>query len=365
VRRAVLLLSVLACLLLGCHAAPSPQPAPTPGGAGSNGLHLIVAVQGQLSVKRVGWREYAPARFGTGLHFGDLLRPGDGAQVAIVCSDLTVASVTGGPSPVPCKPAPQPALVYRGSQVNTVRGFSNGAFPRVLAPRMTRILDPQPVIRWSPVAGVITYTVAVRGSGINWRREVRGATEVVYPEDAPALMEGSSYKVTVSGGGHSSDEDTAPGLGFSLLPAGEAGAVREEMAKATALNLGAAGQRLLQASIFAAHGLNAEAIDHLTALAAEVQEPAVSRAVAELYLAVNLPAEAEAAYLRALALAEQTNDVEGQALAHRALVDVYDALGDRKSAATQAREAQRRYQKLGDDAAVQDLTARLADLSKP
>lgn len=362
-RRAVLL-SVLVCLLVGCSAPATPQPAPTPGGAGSNGLHLIVGVQGKLRVKRVGWREYAPARFGTGLRFGDLLAPGDGAQVTIVCSDLTVASVTGGPSPVPCKPAPQPALVYRGSQVNTVRGSASGTFPRVLTPRMTRVLNPWPVIRWSPVAGASIYTVAVRGSGVSWRTEVQGATEVTYPEDAPVLVEGGSYKVTVSIEGHSSDEDTAPGLGFSLLPGDEAAALRQEIARASALNLGGQGQRLLQANLFSARGLNAEAIDQLTALAAEIQEPAVHRALGDLYLIVNLPTEAEAAYLQALRFAEQTGDVEGRALAHRALLGVYDALGDRSSAARHGQEAQRLYKGLGDDSAVQDLTARLADLSK-
>src|SRR5262245_27802124 len=95
--------------LLGCAGAP-----PTPPAAPDRDVHLVVAVQGELSVKREGWSDYAPARFGTVLHYGDLLRLDGSGQATVVCADLSIASVPGGVSGVPCKAA-QSVLTYGGS----------------------------------------------------------------------------------------------------------------------------------------------------------------------------------------------------------------------------------------------------------
>lgn len=360
-------LCLLLCLMCGCHAPATPE-ATTPSAAPSlpdgQSMHLVVAVQGPLSIKRVGWRSYAPARFGTVLRFGDLLQTETTAEVTIACADLTLVTMTGGPRGLPCKQTEPPVLTYRGTQVNPARSVPGDAFPQVLTPRMTRLINPHPVVRWISLPGVITYTVSVRGSGLAWHAEVAGAA-MTYPDSAPALVEGVTYKVTVSCGGRTSDEETSPGLGFALLGSSEAAVVRGEIAKVEALALPPAAQQFLIAHIYATHQLYAEATETMSMLATTMPEPSVARYLGDLYVAVQLPREAEVAYIRALQLADQTGDVEDQALAHKALSGVYEAVGNRAAAISEVQQALRLYQRLGDDAAVNDLQAQANGLSKP
>src|SRR5262249_42798805 len=153
-----------------------------------------------VSVKREGWSAYAPVLFGTALHYGDLLRLDGSAQATVVCTDLTLATVPSGVGGIPCPVGREPngpGLVYDGSLVNPTRSNPSGEFPLVVAPRKTNLLDPRPTLRWTPVAGVTTYTVSVRGPKVSWSTEVTSGTEVAYPGNAPALVAGATYKVTV------------------------------------------------------------------------------------------------------------------------------------------------------------------------
>jgi hypothetical protein len=143
-------LLLLAALLMLCACSSSPaQPAAKSDGAVA--VHLIVAVQGNLSIKRLGWSDYTPALFGMALHNGDLLRVESGAQATIACADLTVAAPAGGVSSVPCKVS-KPLLVYGGSQIIPTRAEPPIGIPMILSPRKTRLLDAHPVLRWAPVA---------------------------------------------------------------------------------------------------------------------------------------------------------------------------------------------------------------------
>jgi hypothetical protein len=345
--------------LVGCGSTP-----PTVRTPADNSVHFLVAAQGVVSVKREGWSAYAPALFGTTLHYGDLLRLDASAQATVVCADLTVANVPSGANGVPCKVA-QPVLVYNGSLVNPTRSVPSGEFPLVVTPRKTKVLNPHPTLRWTPVGGATSYTVSVRGSNVNWSTTVTSGTEVVYPANAPALVSGSTYKVIVVAGNRSSEEETLPGLGFTVLKSDETTTVREGETKIRGLGLADAPTRLLLANLYATQGLTAEAVEQLEALSNTSQEPAVLRSLGDSYLTLGLNRLAEARYLHAVELSEHANDIEGQALAQRALGAIYEAIGNAGEAAQWLRKALELYQQLGDTQMVAEIEQQLAGLPKP
>src|SRR6266571_4931929 len=131
---------------------------------GGQAVNLAVFIEGQVSVKRKGWTSYAPVVFGTSLRRGDLLRLDDSSRAKVVCSDLTLHDLSPGIGGVPCEGA-QPLLRRPdGSMINATRSWpSDGSFPMVLSPRMTKLLSPHPVLRWTPVKGTTDYQVIVRG----------------------------------------------------------------------------------------------------------------------------------------------------------------------------------------------------------
>lgn len=358
--------------LLGCSPfAPTTTPSPTisvlpPISVKSNGgLHLVIAVQGQLRVKRVRRSEFAPALFGTPLRYGDLLRLGPQSQATVICADLTLVTVRSGFSGVPCRSVARSVLVYGGSLVSPTRGDMSGLIPIVLSPRRTKLLTTRPTLRWTPMAGVTTYTVSVRGPNVNWSADVSSRTEVVYPDDAPVLAPGATYKLIVVGGGRSSDEEGEAGLGFTLLKPHEVQAVREQESRIRELGLAKAPTQFLIALLYGSIGLNAEAIEELRDLSEILKQPAVVRLLADLYRDIGLNRQAEEAYLQALDLSQREDDVEGEALAQNALGLIYEALGNKGEAVRRLKMAMELYQKLGDARMVLEIRDILGVLSQP
>ena len=360
--------------LLGCNAA-IPTPSPTATGQiplsstltveSDGGLHLVVALQGQMSVKRQDWSDYAPALFGTLLRRGDLLRLESGSQAKIACDDWSLASVPSGIGGVPCKVAKMPPLVYDGSQVITTRDYAPGEFPIVISPRKTKLISPNPTLRWTPVPGVVTYTVSVRGPNLNWSTDVASKTEVAYPTTAPVLVSGTAYRVVVCGGSNCSDKENIPDLGFTTLKPDEVQTVREAGNRIRALGLADAPTRFLISSLYATQDLHTEAIEQLEGLTSTLEEPAVLRLLGDLYRTIGLNRLAEERYLQALGLSQKANDVEGQALAQYWLGQIYDALGNKSETIQRLQKAMELYQKLGDSKKSKEIQERLTELQKP
>ena len=348
--RRIVLLLLLAGLLAGCGPAVTPMPA----AGDANALHTLVSVSGQVSVKRQGWTQYAPLLFGAGVRLGDLLRLDVGAKALLACADLTLVNAPAGVGGLPCKVA-QPILTYAGSLLSATRADVPPAFPQIVAPRKTKILNPRPVLRWLSAGAGARYKVTVQGPGVTWSAEVVDQTELVYPADAPALQAGAAYKLKVEAGGRSSDLENLPGLGFTLLSDADAKAARAAEEKIRALKLEDAPARLLLANLYISKGLDAEAIGLLESLAAEKAEPAVRLALSDLYLKSGVNSLAEEGYLAALKLSEAAGDIEGQAAALRALGLLAEARGNPGEAAGQWKASLALYEKLGDAKMMKEL----------
>lgn len=228
--------------------------------------------------------------------------------------------------------------------INATRSWPHeGSFPVVLSPRRTKLLSVNPVLRWTPVTGATKYSVIVRGplpkSDQNkahvphpWETRVSG-TEIAYPSTAPRLVPGVDYKLLVQAGDRSSAQEPGLGLGFSIMVPKERKAVEKQQRQIEQMGLPEGPTQFLIANLYAAYGLNAEAIQRLEAISPTFKVAAVMRLLGELYLDIGLTREAEADYLKALDMAQEQKDVEGQMLSHFALAGIYGkGLGNEKVA---------------------------------
>jgi hypothetical protein len=359
-----LLIVLLVLSLAACgETRPTAVPATDDATASAGQTGIIVTVQGDATVKRAGWQNYAPVLFGVPLRKGDLLRLTTAARVVVACADLKLSELPAGVSGFPCKTDASPeALVYAGRLASPTRGEPGiGEYPVVISPRKTKLLGPRPTLRWIAAPGAASYRVSLQGT--DWSTTVDGVTEIPYPSGAPALTPGTAYRLVVAAAERSSADETGTGLGFTLLEADEAQAVRAAEAKIRALGLPDAGTRLLVANLYANHSLYAEAIELLAPLT-NAGEPAVPRLVGDLYLSVGLNRQAEESYLQALRLSEGASDVEGQAAAHAMLGNIYESLGSRDEAARHWQAAIASYERLGDQAKIAGLRALLAEIGK-
>jgi hypothetical protein len=359
-RQLIVYLVFLSLAVCACGATVSP----TPNATGDTPVNLVVGIEGSISIKRQGWTDYAPAFFGMALRSDDLLRLDGSSQATVACSDLTLAKAAGGVSAVPCK-GTTALLMSGGRLVMPTRADAPLEIPLILSPRKTKLLSAHPILRWSPVAGATLYKVALRGPNLSWSSDVSGKTEIAYPNDAPALAAGATYKLSVSTGAHSSDEESSPGLGFTMLKPDEAQVIRDGETRIRGLGASDAATRLLLANLYAGQGLTAEAIEQMESLITVAEEPAIVRALGDLYLKIRLNRLAEERYTQALALSQKLNDVEGQAIAQNALGLVYEALGNKSEAVQRSQKAIAWYQKLGDAKTIAQIEARIAALQKP
>lgn len=326
--------------------------------------NLVVFTQGDVMFKRPGWTNYEPIVFGTNLLIGDLLRAAPSATAKLVCSDLTLHDVLPGTSGVPCNVTRPILQLSEGSWINPTRNTPvEGSFPLVLSPRRTKLLSSNPMLRWTPVKNADAYDVTVRAPEFSWTYRTAD-TQIAYPASAPRLHTDVDYKLIVTFRNKSSSDEGGLGLGFSLLSNSEKKIVETQVAQVTGLKLPNDVTAFLTAYIYSAHQLNAEAIEKLESIKDTLRVSAVPRLLGNLYLTVELPRQAEAAFLESLELSENEKDEQGQIDAHSALADIYhQAFGNNKQAKQHLDAMLELAHKLGDQKAEEDSKKRLTKLN--
>jgi len=367
--RFYILAAVTGLLLLACNRQATPPLAKnvrTSSPAVSlTGFNLLIIHDGTVNIKRSQWVDYFPASFGTILERGDQVYPAGDATVVVLCDDWTLWSVPPGvPSGLSngCpQPAEPPLLRAEGSKIGATRVSSTALalIPYVISPRKTHLLNAIPRLRWNPVPGVTSYTVTVRGEGVQWQTKVDG-TEVKYPGH-PALQPGIWYSLVVeTDTGRSSREENLPGLGFSVLNSEEAGRITASVEKLQRLNLPTNEEGFAQAQLYVTQNLSAEAIEILEQLIAQgAHKVALYTTLGDLYRETGLYWLAEQQYHYAIDAAGISNDIEGLAEAQASLGEVYIALGA-QDAAQWLHRAIVSYQTLGNTQRVSELQEQLA-----
>ena len=328
-------------------------------GVAQASLARIVSVQGAVDVRRATGTIFQPASPGTALYGPDILRPSRGSRVEVVCPNGrtrwvvpagTVSAVNNG-----CPGTPSALKPEFG--VGDLRGGSDPAIPYIIAPRQDVVLSPTPTLQWNPVEEASQYTVSLRTRrGSLWEITTPEST-LPYPADQPPLSPGTRYTLVVQADTGTASTDEPPELAFNLLAGDEATEATEQIAAVQAFDLPELAKTLiLVEEVYPRYQLTAAALADLENLVSQGFDLAqVRRLLGDIYLRSGLSLRAETHYLRAVALAIATDNLEEQVMAQYGLGTLYNRTGNPEAAAAQLAAAQAGAEALGNATLAADI----------
>jgi len=322
--------------------------------------NYLIDVVGEIEVRRIGWKTFVPASFGTLLKPGDLIRVSDGSIAAVFCGEESMwdqgpAALSGGGEEygVPCQtgrpPRPWP-------DVAALRAETDSASAYVVQPRNTALLDTMPRLAWhsSASAGEVISIVSILSDDGQERSSIEAtAGNLDWPDGWAPLEPGSTYVLLI--GDQEIGQEATVGKGFWLLDPSEAETVQDKEARLRNGLMSDAAQDLLVAELYQSHGLNAEAIGLLTALAERNSGSAVWLMLGRLYLESGLPSEAEGAFNEALSLSSSTGELTSAAEAHIGLALMAQMKGDTSSFDAHLEGARTIIDQVGDAQMMQEI----------
>lgn len=359
---AILLLALVACQVI-VPVTPRPEAAtPTPAiSLQESGPHFLLHTASPVQLNREGWPAYHPVAFGTVLYPTDLLKVETKTAILCVGPELEVKTVSPGEHRVPCPPA-EGILNYRGAKfrVRLADTAGTGDIPFILYPRTTLLLENRPTLYWNDT-GASSYTVILTQAGQQvWVKGDVTAHTLPYPADQAPLEQGKDYRlVVIDNDSYISSRQSEPaGTGFRLATAQEKNQIEDQLEKIeaeealTGVDLQfATGVYYASLEPSASSGFSplGEAWQIFDTLVKTQTAPAIHLWYGDILTGLKLPDDVvEKAYQRALASAEEMNDVESQATARVrlwCLTETEPYLG----------EAVELYQELADQAEVQRL----------
>jgi hypothetical protein len=317
------------------------------------------------------------------VHSGDAIKVTYPVSASMVCDNVTgivVLQSIPRTQPVKCLDKPKEGiLIGRNGRLIDSRTMSDTvfAFPVILSPRSTKVLNPLPLLRWTTINRANSYKVTVRSNEGSWTTTVPAkpnshTQEMAYPRScapnqtrdcAPPLKAGESYKLIVEANGRNSEEEGLPNLGFTVLTAQAARQVWRKTDYIKRLSLSKSLKRYMLASFYANNELNADAIGILERAP---ESPATLRLLGDLYLKLNLAHRAEAVYLNLLSRNLSAQDTPaGRAITRHSLGEVYEILGNTQEAIKHYEEARRLYRAVKDEDSQKLVESRLSDLRQP
>ncbi len=338
----------------------------SPGWANPTVLNFISDIKGDVQLKRSQWKDYQKANLGDLLNPSDQLQLSAGASATVMCNNLSIWVVPPGkvfPVSDGCGSG-QPKLTRPNNPRSRSRA-TNETIPYIISPRNTALLTNRPILRWNAVPGATRYQVRVQDAGLtlDWQTETSN-TQIEYP-GKPLLQPDSYYLLIVeTDKGKSSEEEQGTDLSFTLLDVQKAESVRTEVAQLKQQELTQEAEGLALAYLYQSYDLKAEAIESLEGLVKQQsQTVAVYQLLGDLYLQVGLSQQAKSPYLKALELAQNNEDVEGQAETQVGLGEAEYGLNDKEEAIAWLKKAQENYLLLGDRSQVQALEKRITEVS--
>jgi hypothetical protein len=337
----------------------------SPGYSANSGSHLITNIQpfGQVKYKRPNWRSYKTAFIGKFLNSNDRLLVSSNASAQVLCRNRKLWQVPKGRESIVYQgcgrtpPAPEP---QNPDTVDT-RPINKPGVPYIIYPRKTSIVDTRPTLRWNAVPGASYYQVEVVGAELYWKISTR-ETSIQYSGETP-LQPGSYYSLVVKAeSGESSLSEGA--FGFTVLSESEKAEIllaREDLQQK---QLSKMAEVSALADLYQSNNLKGAAINELeAAIRDEIESVAIYQLLGKVYQQVGLNRLAKDRYLKGLELAEQMEDIEGQAEIQGKLAIMNAILGDREEAQQQLEMSQRLYQELGDTEKARQIEEQFRNIS--
>jgi hypothetical protein len=333
--------------------------------------HVVAMVAGGTAeFKRQHWTRYAPARLGTIVRRGDLIRLGPSARVLILCdgSGQPLQALAGaGVKAVPCgADRRQKPWIWDDDSVIPTAQIHVPSSNLWASAMLAKTFDATPWLTWADVPGASGYEVEVTGQGINWKSLVQG-NELMYPAEAPTLKPNAEYHVTI----HSIPEKgSAASMLFmnrlSIVPRPSQAALAMTTSDLERLALPKAILTFFVAKFLALNGQHEVAIRSLESIRRELDEPAIVRELGDVHLAAGNTAAAQKFLAEAITLFSKNGDTVGHALAEEALASLESRTAPgRASAVSRLRAALAIYTDLGDQVEMTRINGLLAELAKP
>ncbi|MBP0019387.1 MAG: tetratricopeptide repeat protein [Cyanobacteria bacterium SBLK] len=317
------------------------------------------------------------ATLGMTLYPSDRLQVNEGGQLLVLCANLETQAVgSGAILPNRCTGAKEeakcsPDLVGCPDR-GTILAWGDTSIPFSVSPRRTKVLNPQPVLRWNPVVGATSYLVTVTGvtedgREMQWSVETTGDRVTYVPQsDVQVLQPEWGYFLVVEADtGTTSFEEPAQlgGMGFQLLDESAREELRSRQEKLIQQALSEEAKALATARLYLEYDLVSETILLLeTVLTTSKETAALHLLIGELYqdrLLIAPPAARH--YERAIALADEAN-LEEKAIAYEGLGRVRAAMQNFTEAIDLLTTARGIYEELGDRDRVEELDKTIQEL---
>lgn len=199
--------------------------------------------------------------------------------------------------------------------------IANPNTPYIISPSDdTALLNDKPSISWHAVPGAIDYTVRLLGigSGLDWERTVDnsskldlGEIKMLYPDDAPALQPGITYKLIVEARSQATQKRIeAETTQFRMLSKENIEQVREAVEKIDKSSLSKEEKAFRRwYDVYKDKNLIAETIEMLELLVTEgSQKPQVYSLLGKIYQEQGLVDFAKVRYETAVRLATTAQD---------------------------------------------------------
>lgn len=201
-----------------------------------------------------------------------------------------------------------------------------------------------------------------------------------YPADQSPLEPGEEYALQVAVVGEidradadlgeaiapetTTPEETIPSVVFRLIDGFDEQSLAEEIAEIEAFDVDLTTKRLiLIEEIYPRYKLFAEGINELTALVETgTDSELVYRLLGDYYIRSGLVLPTESSYLKALELAQESENIEEQVLATWGLGTLYGRTGQIAQACVYLQQAQKLASELGDPDLTSGIEAELARL---
>ena len=372
--QALLLLSLSACIW--------PMFA---GAADAQFARLYRVNGGAVYLRRPNWRTFYRTYPRTMLTGDDLLNVDANAEAFLLCPNGTLSdAVEAGVSNVSATCNGTPRSVRPSYGISDQWAATDANTPYIISPWSEQVLTDRPPLRWNAVAGAQQYAVTLqRRAGETWVTVWTVMSDQAlmnYPADQPPLEPGEEYALQAAvvsktalgeaGLGEaiapeaSPLEETPPAVVFRLLDGFDQQSLAEEIAEVEAFDVDPTTKRLiLIEEVYPRYKLFAEGINELTALIeAGAESEQIYRLLGDYYIRSGLALPAESSYLKALAQAQESENIEEQALAAWGLGTLYGRTDQTAPACTYLQQAKKLADELGDLELASDVEAELTKL---
>ena len=278
------------------------------------------------------------SRFAAGslLCQGDTLHPVRAAKVEVLCYlnrrfiKLGKGSISDQCFPLADRQQLVQCTRYSRSKCPVRKGpTEDDNTPILIAPYSSIVLNTQPDLTWTKVAGATSYQVIVSGVGVNWSETVVGNSHLVYPQKQPSLKFGNAYKVTIIANRGNSPV-VASLATINLINENQAQQVKQIAQRLDNLNFPEDESAYLDLdSVYMSYGLLSQSIELLTTrVEAGSTTPEIFITLGDRYLEAGLPNLAKPLYQKAIKLAKRINNISQveQAKAGLKKIELYSQL---------------------------------------